>query len=431
MEVLLPRTQFMTWYKNTELEKIDDGAATVMVANSYAKSWLEAKNRKQILDAIKKIAPEVKTIEFKVKGTKPMGRLELEIKAKPGEKHEGRMPSLNAYYTFDNFVVGNNNSLAYAVAKEVGTNPGKKHNPLFIYGGVGLGKTHLAQAIGQEVLRANGEAKVVYASCETFTNDFIQAIASKRMAQFKKNYREVDVLIVDDVQFLSAKEGSQQEFFHTYNDLHQNSRQIILTADKIPQAIPALEGRLVSRFGSGMVVDIQPPDYETRIAILREKCKEKNYFVEEGVLEYIAKNIFSNIRELEGALNRLATYCQLNDVRTTIDTATEVLKDFISSTNKSIDSAEIISAVCKHFSIQREDLLGKTRVKEFILPRQIAIYLIREQTNKSLPEIGRILGGKDHTTILYAERKIANDIKSNSTLKSDIEKIRNLISAID
>jgi chromosomal replication initiator protein len=424
MEVVLPKAQFATWFKDTSLE-VDGDGAVVFVSNSFGRDWIASKYKNELMTAICKTCPEVNKLDIKLKQTRPMERLPLEVRAMAKqERPSPKTPSLKKDYTFDNFVVGNNNSFAYAVAKEVASAPGTRHNPLFIYGGVGLGKTHLAQAIGHEVLTDNPEARIVYVSCETFTNDFISAIASKKMAQFKKNYRDVDVLIVDDIQFLSSKEGSQEEFFHTFNALQQKSRQIILTADKIPQAIPALEGRLASRFGGGMVVDVQPPNYETRMAILREKCKEKNYFLNEEVIEYIARNIRSNIRELEGALNRLATACQFKDSAPTVRLAQEILKDNISSSNHAADSAEIISSVSKYYGIAKEDILGKNRKKELILPRQISIYLIREMTNKSLPEIGKIMGGKDHTTIMHSQKRIEGFLKTDITIKSDIEKIR-------
>lgn len=426
MEIILPKVQFSTWFRGTRLEHLEDKCALISVSNSYARDWLKNKYEKMILMAIKKVKPEIEKVTFQVASNKPMERLALEVKATPKDKGvtDRQSNNLNGHYTFENFVVGNNNSLAYAVAKEVADNPGKKHNPLFIYGGVGLGKTHLAQAIGQELYAKRPEARINYVSCETFTNDFISAIASKKMAEFKRNYRDVDILIIDDIQFLSSKEGSQEEFFHTFNSLHQKSRQIVMTADKIPQAIPALEGRLASRFGGGMVVDIQPPNFETRIAILKEKCREKSCFMSDETIEFIAKNISSNIRELGGALNRLATHCQFNSVQPTPRLAEEVLKDLVSSSNRAVDTAEIISAVSKYFNIPQDEIVGKSRKKELILPRQISIFLIREQTNKSLPEIGKIFGGKDHTTVLHSEKKMSNEIKIDLALKSDIEKIR-------
>lgn len=431
MEVVMPKMQFLTWFRDTSLSLTDKNSAIVYVPNNFAKDWLQKNKGDDILACLKKINDQVNSLEIKIQRNGSTDRLALEIKAETPPKQNiedsNNTGPLNKEYIFGNFVVGNNNSLAYAVAREVASKPGQLHNPLFIYGGVGLGKTHLAQAIGQEIKKNNPKTRLSYVSCETFTNDFINAIASRKMAQFKKNYRDVDVLIVDDIQFLSSKEGSQEEFFHTFNALQQKSRQIILTADKTPQAIPALEGRLASRFGGGMIVDIQPPNLETRIAILSEKCKEKDAVLPEEVIEYIAKNVSSNIRELEGALNRLLTYCKFNSTPATTKIASQVLKDIVASSNRSVDTADIVSAVCKYFSLSKDEILGKGRKKELMRPRQIAIFLIREQTNKSLPEIGKIMGGKDHTTILHSERKISDDLKSDSGLKDEIEALREMI----
>lgn len=438
MEIVLPKVQFGTWFKGTGLD-IKEGEAIVYCPHSYSRDWLKNKYNEQILQAIKKSEPSIKKITYQTKKQDGLERLELGIAATP-QKPPGKTvkeavtsdksPSLNTNYTFETLVVGNNNSLAYAVAKEAASQPGKKHNPLFIYGGVGLGKTHLAQAIGHAVLQNKKGAKIVYVSCETFTNDFISAIASKKMAEFKKTYRQADVLIVDDIQFLSAKEGSQEEFFHTFNTLQQNARQIVLTADKTPQAIPALEGRLASRFGGGMVVDIQPPNYETRIAILNSKCQERNYFLPEEVIEFIARSITSNIRELEGALNRLVVFCQFNGTTANLETAQRVLGDIVQSISRKTDSAEIINAVCKYYNLEREDIVSKKRKKELIIPRQIAIYLMRELTSKSLPQIGSIMGGKDHSTILHSENKIKSLLKTDVELKKTINEIRQIVLSI-
>lgn len=426
MEVVLPKMQFATWFKDTSFET-SERVGIVFVSNSFSKSWLEGHHKADILSCVQKNKPEIEKIDVRIKKQDQAKRAVFELPAEQKSEKPQTKPlpkGFNPGYTFENFIVGNNSALAYAVAKEASAHPGKKHNPLFIYGGVGLGKTHLAQAVGHEIIKKNADKKIVYVSCETFTNDFISAIAGKKMSEFKRNYRDADVLIVDDIQFLSAKEGSQEEFFHTYNALHQNSRQIILTADKIPQAIPALEPRLASRFGAGIVVDLQPPNFETRIAILQEKSKEKKVVFPDSVLEHIAKNISSNIRELEGALNRLATFCEFNGVAPSVSTVNDALGDFISSNNRFVDCPRVISCVCKYFSVTREELIGRDRKKELVLPRQIAIYLIREQTNKSLPEIGKIFGGKDHTTILHSQKKIESSVQSNNKLKSDIEQIR-------
>jgi chromosomal replication initiator protein len=439
MEIILPKVQFGTWFKGTSLEIDDNHKATVYCPHAYSRDWLKNKYHKQILTALQKSELSTKEVEYKTKKQDGLERLELGVVPEPQkpetreaepEKRASLSGNLNENYTFETLVVGNNNSLAYAVAKEAASQPGKKHNPLFIYGGVGLGKTHLAQAIGHAVLSSKKNARIVYVSCETFTNDFITAIASKKMADFKKTYRQADVLIVDDIQFLSAKEGSQEEFFHTFNTLQQNSRQIILTADKAPQAIPALEGRLASRFGGGIVVDIQPPNYETRIAILNSKCQERNCFLPEDVVGFVARSVTTNIRELEGALNRLVVFCQFNGTTASMDIAQKVLGDLVQSINKKTDSAEIINAVCKYYGLKREDIVSKGRKKELIIPRQVAIYLMREMTNKSLPQIGSIMGGKDHSTIFHSENKIKELLKTDAELKKSISEIRQIISSV-
>lgn len=427
--------QFSTWFRGTSFRREGD-VGVVYVSNTYSKFWIESHHKQDIQGALAKLDESIKSVDFKVKKQDQAQRVALEVRPKENvlssDRRAATLPKgFNETYTFENFIVGNNSALAYAVAKEAAAHPGKKHNPLFIYGGVGLGKTHLAQAVGHEILSKKEDSKIVYVSCETFTNDFIAAIAGKRMNEFKRTYRDADVLIIDDIQFLSAKEGSQEEFFHTYNALHQNSRQIIMTADKIPQAIPALEPRLASRFGAGIVVDLQPPNLETRIAILQEKCKEKKVVFPENVLEYIAKNISSNIRELEGALNRLSTFCEFKGLSPSIAVANEALGDFVSSNNQVVDTAKIITCVCKYYGVNKDELLGKQRKKELVVPRQIAIFLMREQTNKSLPEIGKIFGGKDHTTILHSQKKIQKEVMHDANLKSDLEKIRQEIFTIN
>jgi len=433
MEVVLPKAQFLTWFNGTGIEIDTNGNATVFCPHSYSRDWLKTKHHAQILRSVRKSAPGVKNITYKIIKQGRLERLALEATPSAPPAATPPLPSanLNESFTFDALVVGNNNSLAYAVAKEASQDPGKKHNPLFIYGGVGLGKTHLAQAIGNAVLHNQPFAKIVYVSCETFTNDFIAAIASKKMTEFKKTYRNADVLIVDDIQFLSAKEGSQEEFFHTFNSLHQNSRQIVLTADKTPQAIPALEGRLASRFGGGMVVDIQPPNFETRIAILTEKCRQREYYLPEEVVNYIARHVTSNIRDLEGSLNRLVVYCQLSGTSANINVTEKILGDLVKSISRKTGSAEIIDAVCKYYSISREDIVSKKRKKELMLPRQIAIYLMRELTSKSLPQIGAIMGGKDHSTILHSENKIKDLLKTDIELKNTIAEIRQNILSVN
>jgi len=431
MELSLPPMMFATWFKGTELDSINDGKVFIRAQNIFSRDWLKSKHSGQILESLQKFNSSIKEINFFVGDTRKKDRGKINLESKPVSRSRESVQlqtyNLKEDYTFDSFVVGNNNSLAFAVAKEVAKSPGKKHNPLFLYGGVGLGKTHLAQAIGNEIKKNSPKAKINYVSCETFTNDYIAAIAAKKMNQFKKKYREVDVLIVDDIQFLSNKEGSQEEFFHTFNSLHQNKRHIILTADKVPQAIPALADRLASRFGGGTIADLLPPNLETRIAILNKKCQEIEFYPEAEVVEFIADQIKSNVRELEGALNRVYNYCHFNNISASKDTAKKALQDIISSSSKALSSAQIIQAVCDYYKLDKKDLLGKSRKQELIEPRHVAIYLLRNNTSDSLPLIGKIMGGKDHSTILHSYRKIEKGVLINIDLKKDIENICELL----
>lgn len=433
MELSLPPMMFATWFKGTELFEIEGSLAKIKAQNIFSRDWIKTKYKNQILEAIKTNVPEVSEVTFFVGNLAPEQRRVEPPVSKPKPKQREDVPeasnNLKEDYTFSAYVVGNNNSLAFAVAKEIVKSPGTKHNPFFIYGGVGLGKTHLAQGIGNEILSINPKAKINYVSCETFTNDYIAAIAARKMDLFKKRYRDVDVLIVDDIQFLSNKEGSQEEFFHTFNSLHQKKRQIIMTADKVPQAIPALEDRLASRFGGGTVVDLQAPNLETRIAILGTKCQEMEFFPPPEVLAYIAENIKSNVRELEGALNRVYNHCHYTNVTPNVELAKQALVDIISSSTKKISSAQIIKTICEYYSLDKKDLLGKSRKQELIAPRHITIYLIRNNSNESLPLIGKIMGGKDHSTIHHSFRKIENGILTDESLKKEVEEIQEILNS--
>jgi chromosomal replication initiator protein len=309
----------------------------------------------------------------------------------------------------------------------VSNNLGKSYNPLFIYGGVGLGKTHLMQAIGNAVAKKN--SKILYTTSEKFTNSYIQAVTTGKAKEFKNLYRNVDLLLVDDIQFMGGKDGTQEEFFHTFNELQQNDKQIVLTSDRPPKSIPAIEKRLISRFESGMVADIGKPDTETKLVILEKKSQEKGFLLEKDVLIYIAENVKNNIRELEGALNKVIAYHQLKNIEPTTESVKEVLGDFISNIQaRSMSARDIIDVVAKFYNINSKDLTGNSRKKELVNPRQIAIYLIREELNSSYPAIGHELGGRDHTTAMHAYNKIVHEIKnlSNEKLKQEINSIKQL-----
>ncbi|HLB95541.1 MAG TPA: chromosomal replication initiator protein DnaA [Patescibacteria group bacterium] len=424
LEVILSKANFTTWFQDTFILTLSEEEVIIGVPNGFTKEWLANKYHGQILQALKKNLPKLKKISYKVSfpntPPKPVMTREESSKEAPPITH----PQLNGKYRFENFVVGNSNRLAAATAQAVSTKPGLAYNPLFLYGGVGLGKTHLIQAVGNEIVFKSPKKKIVYVSCEKFTNDFINSISSGKTNDFKKAYRDVDVLLVDDIQFLSGKEGTQEEFFHTFNALHQGNRQIVITSDRVPQAIPEMEERLSSRFGMGMVADIQPPNLEMREAILKAKCQEKNYFLDQGIINYIASSIESNIRELEGAITRIMTYCQLNKIVPSLDITSKILQDMISSKGKNLTVEKIIKIVGQFFKVETKDLVSEKRNKELVWPRQIIMYLLRHEMNLSYPKISKQLNKKDHTTIIHGVGKIEKEIGINDNLKQELTLIK-------
>jgi len=429
LEISLSKANFTTWFKDTFILAINDDNCLIGVPNSFAKEWLEKKYYPQILEAIQKLHPQVSSFSCQVVSThyKPETLPMSTSKPTPNFKAERPLPiniTLNPKYTFDNFIVGTSNRLAAATAQAVAAKPGEVYNPLFLYGGVGLGKTHLAQAIGHEVLKADPKKTIIYVSCENFTNEFVQAISTGKMNDFKDKYRKADVLLVDDIQFMSGKEGTQEESFHTFNALHQSNRQIIVTSDRVPKAIQQMEARLSSRLGAGMVADIQPPNLEMRQAILRAKAAEKNYLISDEVLNFIAENIESNIRELEGAITRVISYCDLQKIEPTVEITGKVLEDMITAKSKNLTSEKIIKIVCEFFNILPEHLLGARRSKDLVYPRQITMYLLRFEMNMSFPKIGKELNKKDHTTIMHGVGRIEKDIVKNDSLQKEIKAIK-------
>jgi chromosomal replication initiator protein len=331
--------------------------------------------------------------------------------------------SLNPKYTFDTFIIGKNNELAHAASIAVSKNPGGQYNPLFIYGGVGLGKTHLMHAVGHKQLETNPRTKVLYASSEKFTNDFVEAIKNKRIDEFKKLYRSVDMLLIDDVQFITGKEQTQEEFFHTFNELRDKGKQIIITADRLPKDIPAIEQRLVSRFEWGMIADIQAPDLETRLAILNTKLEKKGGHLADEVLYFVAENIVSNIRELEGALNRLMVSQQMEGKPLTLEQAKLILANMLSAKKKILTLKKIALSVAEFYHISIDDLLKQSRRKEYVKPRQVAMYLARKEMNSSFPTIGDFFGGRDHTTVMHGVEKIENILTSDESIKQELDLI--------
>ena len=417
---------------------------TVGVPNNFAKEWLENKYYPQVFDALKKIHPDLKSVKYKVAvmTQKPLLNIETEqVKInKPApviapkidlpEKPSGQTTfSLNPRYTFNSYIIGNSNRLAAATAQAVAQKPGTAYNPLFIYGGVGLGKTHLAQAIGNDILAKNPKKKIVYVSCEKFTNDFIASISNKKTNEFKKIYRDADVLVVDDIQFMSGKEGTQEEFFHTFNALHQANRQIVITSDTVPKAIPQLTERLSSRFGMGMVADIQAPNLEMRQAVLKNKCAEKSCELDDECINYIAENIESNIRELEGAINRILTFSQMHGVPPSLEIVTQALVETITNKNKNISAEKMLQLCADFFQITMNDLLSGKRNKELVRPRHIVMYLMRHEMNLSYPIISRHLNKKDHTTIIYGVEKIEKEVARDTELHKELMSLKEKLHA--
>jgi chromosomal replication initiator protein len=430
LEVTLSKANFTTWFKSTAILEKNDDHIVVSVPNSFTKEWLQNKYNTDILKALRMIAPEVKEVKYQIvssSGAPKPQQSENQNKIIPGSRvvQNLNVTGLNPKYTFETFIVGKGNELAYAACNAVSKKPGQVYNPLFLYGGVGLGKTHLMQAIGHEVLKLNPAAKVMYVTSEKFTNEFVQSISLGRVAQFKELYRGIDVLMIDDIQFLAGKEQTQEEFFHTFNTLHQNNKQVILSSDRLPKDIPAIEERLVSRFEWGMIADIQAPDFETRLAILKAKASEKNYDVDTNVLTHIAETIQSNIRELEGALNRLMVYCQLNNTRPTIEQVKTVLVGVASAKKRVISVKKLMEVVADFYNITLEDLLRQSRRKEFVKPRQVAMYLMREQLENSFPSIGEHFGGRDHTTVMHAVDKIGKLVLEKESLKQEVDLLVN------
>jgi len=446
IEISLSRANFITWFKDTFISSFENERAVICVPNAFVKKWLEEKYHKNILSALENVTKQkVKEIIYKIELKKgPATAFEISSPgtktgnvSAPAPKKENNGPAavnvnrfgLNPRYLFENFVVGKGNELANAACQAVVNNLGKAYNPLFIYGGVGLGKTHLLQAIGNAAAKKTD--KILYTTSEKFTNNYIQAVQTGKAKEFKNLYRNVDILLVDDVQFMGGKDGTQEEFFHTFNDLQQNDRQIVITSDRPPKSIPAIEKRLISRFESGMVADIGKPDIETKIAILEKKSLEKGYPMDREILSYVAERVQNNIRELEGALNKIIVAHQLRGSAPTLKSVKEVLSDF--STNlqtKSLSPKEIIEVVGKFYNVTYKELTGNSRKKDLVNPRQIAVFLIREELNTSYPTIGNELGGRDHTTAMHAYNKVYQEVKEkgNEKLKQELESIRQLFS---
>ncbi|HXI46192.1 MAG TPA: chromosomal replication initiator protein DnaA [Candidatus Acidoferrales bacterium] len=458
LQVSLSPANFETWLRDTAIVEVDDNRFRISVPNGFAKDWLESRYRSLISQTLARIVGYSVQVEFVIGPTAepattddaPADGLPLAMPAgagpgttprpQPAQTHvrieatrvggEGGASFLNTRYTFANFIVGSANRLAHAASLSVAERPGHAYNPLFLYGGVGLGKTHLMHAIGNQVIAKFPRKRVVYATSEKFTNEFITSIQQGKIDEFRARYRRIDVLLIDDIQFIADKERTQEEFFHTFNAIHEDGKQIVLSSDRPPKAILTLEERLRSRFEWGLIADLTAPDLETRIAILRAKAEEGAVPITSDVIEFIARKVVSNIRELEGALNRIVAYASMGAMPISIELAQAVLSNVLYNPKKrQITPERIAKAVSDYYGVGLDALRGQKRDKAIVVPRQIAMFLMREETDVSLLRIGAELGGRDHSTVLHACDKITRESAGNDELRREIAAVRELIYA--
>ncbi len=436
IELTISKASFGTWFKNTFISKQDQGVVYLSVPNTFVRDWLLNKYHKFILKALRDASPEVRALEYTI------SKIEDRNKTKAAEEQSLKMATtdqlglnelyvnrdsnLNPKYTFESFIVGPFNEVAYAAAQAVVKNPGMNYNPLYIYGGTGLGKTHLIQSIGNHIKRQNENKKIFYLTSETFSTDYINSVINNKVGQFKEKYRKYDVIIMDDVQFFSNKDKTQEELFHLFNSFYENNKQIIFSSDKPPKYIQNLEERLRSRFEGGMIVDVARPDYESRLAILRSKVKNNNLQISDEVIEYLASVVQDSIRELEGALNSVICQSQAKNKNLTVPEVKLLIKNSIKP-QKTVSTKEVISVISNFYNIEEKMLFEKSRRKEVVKPRQIIMYILREDFNTSYPYIGQKMGGRDHTTVIHAYEKIKGDIKSDDLLSQEIDQIRVLL----
>ena len=435
MEIQLSRANFATWLKNSHLADEKEGTLFIVLPNNFAKEWVENKYHKNLLGIARNFDDSVRKLEFIVSGQKQEislkkpqyaempkfeNKINLEFRVDPET-------NLNPRYNTGSFVVGSSNELAFSAANAVIQSVGTKYNPFFIYGGVGLGKTHLIQLIGNEIkAKYGGKIRPKYVSSEKFTSDVVWAIRNKRMEDIKRKYRDVDVLIIDDIQFIGGKEKTEEEFFHTFNALYENNKQIIISSDRPPQSIPTLEERLRSRFEGGLIVDIVYPEYEMRVAIIKSKLQENNRELSDQIIDLIANKVRKNIRELEGVINKIIFYQDMKSVQINEKMVVEIIEKAVHSFTKRVSDSQIIKSVAEFYNVAVSDLTGRVRKKEIVEPRQIAMYLLRDILDMSYPYIGEKLG-KDHTTAIHAVKKINHEINKNSSLFQKIITIKELI----
>ncbi len=429
IELTTSRASFVTWFKNTRFLNSDGDIIKIGVPNIFAKQQLEVKFSDQINETLKKNGAKFSEVVYVIdnKTTKTHDGVDNVFQANvvthtAKTKKKADNSGLNPKYDFKSFIVGSGNELAHAACQAIVKSPGTKYNPMFIYGGVGLGKTHLLQAVGNALLEEKPDTRILYISSETFVNDFLDSIRFKKKG-FADKYRSVDVLIIDDMQFIGGKEKTQEEFFHTFNALHQTNKQIIISSDKPPKAIPTLSERLRSRFEWGMTIDIQAPDFETRCAILQVKASSQGIELDQETVEFLATHFQTNIRELEGALNQLLAFSEMRGVEPNLETATSILNGS-RIRPKHVSAKNVVEKTAKYFSVELPDIVGPKRDREVVVPRQIAMYLLRRELHMSFPKVARELGRKDHTTAIHSVDKIEQAIATNSTVRQQVNEIK-------
>lgn len=434
IELSVSKANFTTWFKHTSIGKYDDGTVYLYVPNAFVREWLVNKYHKLVLRSLRSSCESVRSLEYiihKVEEKEREAALPINESAIFGnqmamqELYVSTEDNLNPRYLFDNFIVGTFNELAHAASQSVVRNPGAVYNPLFIYGGTGLGKTHLIQSVGN-YFKKMGSRRVYYLTSERYASEYVESVRANKVHFFKEKYKKYDVLIIDDIQFLSGMDKTQEELFHLFNNFHENNKQIVFSSDKPPKHIPEIEARLRSRFEGGMIVDIQKPDFETRLAILKSKLASSPYPVSEEVVKHIAESVTDNIRELEGALNTIVCQCQLKKRDLTQQEIKSVLKNS-TRPSKSVSMKDVINTVANYYNVTEEMLYEKTRRKDVVKPRQIVMYILREDFNTSYPHIGQKMGGRDHTTVIHAYEKIKGDLKRDSRLAGEIDAIKNML----
>jgi len=443
LELSISGTVFKTWFKKSSLLRLNPGAAEIGVENNFAKNAIKKYSEERLVAALSKQAGfPVTNITYTIQEPSKAAKnensaLQLEGAITPPQqvpvfqlnaKEAPIASNLNPRYTFASFIVGNRNRLAYAAAKAVAERPGSSYNPLYLYGGVGLGKTHLMQAVGNEIIAREPQKRILYISCESFTNEFVDHLRKGKIDDFKKKYRNIDCFLIDDIQFIAGKESSQEEFFHTFNALYQTNRQIIITSDKIPSEIPNLEERLSSRFAQGMIADMQLPDLETRQAILLAKCQERSIVLPDEVLLMIADKVETNIRELEGALTTVLMQLEATNLPMTLESVQLALRSIHTSSKplKKTSFEQICAIVCEYYNVDFKDIQGPHRQKELVKPRQIIMYLLKHELGLTFPAIGRQIGGRDHTTAMHSVEKVEKDMKKSPELLEELKRIKEL-----